>query len=391
MREDDMRVWDRRCVNRRDVLRAGIVAGASLLVACGGDRLATTPTAAPIATAAPTAAPIATATTTTTTAATTRAATVVAAPAAPTPPSLAGRPLLVYSGRNEKLVRPIIERFAAATGARVQVRYGETPELAALIIEEGGNTPADVYFVQDAGALGAVSAEGRLAKLSASILGRVDARFRSDRDDWVGMTGRARVFAYNTREYTPEALPDDIEGLTDPKFRGRVGWSPTNAPFQAMLTAHRVVKGDAATSRWLAAMRANDAKTYRDNDPLVDAIGKGEVGIGLINHYYLFNFLKERGEGFPVRNYHPRGGGPDAFLNVTGAGVLDVTKNREAAEAFVAYMLSAEAQQYFTNETSEYPLVPGVVTNPILTPLTQVKLPALDLNQLKDLRGTLVI
>lgn len=300
--------------------------------------------------------------------------------------------LIIYSGRSENLVGPLIERFEQDTGIDAEVRYGETAELAATLLEEGANSPADVFFSQDAGALGALTQAGRLARLPSDLLEPVDARFRSSSDEWVGVSGRARVLVYNTDEVQESDLPADVTGLTDPRWRGKVGWAPTNASFQAFVTAMRRLDGEDATRQWLEAMVANDVQVYDGNAPIVEAVGNGEILAGLVNHYYLYRFLAEQGDEFPARNHFFADGGADALVNVAGVGVLDTASNPDAALAFVRYLLTEAAQQYFADETVEYPLASGSATlDPRLTPLAELNPPALDLSDLSDLQGTLTL
>jgi len=238
---------------------------------------------------------------------------------------VAGEPgvLVVYSGRSESLVEPLIEEFEQKTGIKVNVRWGKTAELAATLLEEGAHTPADVFFAQDPGGLGAVST--MLTSLPDDILNRVDARFRDPKGDWVGVSGRARVVVYYTQRLAPDDLPQDLWGFTDPKWKGRIGWAPTNASFQTMLTAMRVVWGEDKAQQWLEGILANEPSVYPKNTPIVAAVGAGEVDVGFVNHYYLYRFLKEEGEDFPARNYFLPGGGPGSLVMVAGAGVLQAS------------------------------------------------------------------
>jgi len=297
--------------------------------------------------------------------------------------------LTIYSGRNENLVGPLLERYQEVSGVTVNVRYGGTAELAATIMEEGQNSPADVFFGQDAGALGALSLAGRFTQLPAEILDRVGPRFQSGSGDWVGASGRARVFVYNTEMVSMDELPNDIWELTEPQWKGKIGWAPTNGSFQAFVTAVRVLEGEDRAREWLEAMIANDVQIYAKNTPIVEATGRGEVVLGLVNHYYLYRFLAED-PGFQARNHHPSAGDAGAMINVAGVGILDTAKDQAAAEAFVAFLLSDEAQTYFSEQTNEYPLVVGIPTTAEgLLPLADVNTPDLDLTDLDDLQGTL--
>ncbi|MBI4498100.1 MAG: iron ABC transporter substrate-binding protein [Chloroflexi bacterium] len=300
-----------------------------------------------------------------------------------------GATLTVYSGRNERLVGPLLERFAQETGTDIKVRYGDTAELAATILEEGDQSPADVFLAQDAGALGALAKAGRLRTLSDALLKQVDERFRAPNGQWVGLSGRARVVAYNTKLLQPADLPDSILGFTDPKWTGKLGWAPTNGSVQAVVTALRLTEGEAGAKAWLEGIQRNQPKVYPNNIAIVDAVGKGEIGAGFVNHYYLYSFLREQGDQFPVRNYHPRAGGPGAMVNVAGIGILTTAKHTQVTERFLAFLLGKEAQQYFAQETFEYPLAPDVPTLPGLEPLSSIKAPKLDLGNLADLEGTL--
>lgn len=297
--------------------------------------------------------------------------------------------LTIYSGRNENLVDPLLKRYQEMSGVTVNVRYGGTAELAATILEEGRNSPADLFFGQDAGALGALALAGRFTQLPDEILERVEPRFRSRNDHWVGASGRARVFVYNTEMVSEEDLPDGIWALTDPQWKGKVGWAPTNGSFQAFVTAVRVLEGELRAQQWLEAMIANDVQVYPGNTPLVEAAGKGEIELGLVNHYYLYRFLAQD-PNFAAKNHHPSAADAASMINVAGVGILDTAGDPAAAEAFVAFLLSDEAQAYFFEETNEYPLATGVPTTTTgLQPLSEVNIPQLDLSQLDDLQGTL--
>ncbi len=317
--------------------------------------------------------------------------TATSVPEPTTPPLVASTQnpgkLVVYSGRSESLVGPIIEQFADATGIDVSVKYGSTSEIAATILEEGANTPADIFFAQDPGGLAAV--EPMFTTLPNDVLNLVPANFRSPDGKWIGLSGRARVIVYNTDRVSPDDLPSDLRGFTDPEWEGRIGWPPTNGSFQAMVTAMRVIWGEDETRAWLEGILANNPQIYPKNTPTVAGAGAGEIDVGFVNHYYLYRFLAEEGEGFAARNAHLSGGGPGAIILVAGAGVLDDSANSENAIKFIEFMLSPVAQQYFAGSTYEYPLVEGVNLNRLLTPLDAINAPEVDMADLGDLEGTL--
>jgi len=206
---------------------------------------------------------------------------------------------------------------------------------------------------------------------------------------WVGISGRARVVVYNTRNLTTRDLPASIADFTTPRWRGRIGWAPTNGSFQAQVTAMRLLWGNERTRRWLLGIKANAPRVYRNNTAIVAAVGAGEIDVGFVNHYYLFQFLRERGTSFPARNYFFPGPDVGNLINVAGAGVVTTSRNIAAATRLVEFLLSADAQRYFANETFEYPLVVGVAAHPLLPPLGQIRTPAVDLNHLQALEETL--
>lgn len=309
-------------------------------------------------------------------------------PTAPASPS-AGGTLTVYSGRSQELVGPLLDRFQEQSGITVEVRYGDTAELAALLLEERDNTPADVYFAQDAGALGAVSAADMLSELPPELLDRVPSAFRSPAGQWLGLSGRARVVVYDSRELSESDLPETIEGFTDPVWRGRIGWAPTNGSFQAFVTGFRQLRGEEATRDWLEGMLANEPRRYEGNSPIVQAVADGEIDVGFVNHYYLLRALAEQGDEFPVRNQYISGDDPGALINVAGVGILAASERQAAAHELLGFLLSEESQRYFATETFEYPLVAGVAGPAGAPPLENLQVPELDLSDLADLQGTL--
>lgn len=297
--------------------------------------------------------------------------------------------LTIYSGRGEALVGPLIDQFEQETGLNIEVRYGDTAEMAATILEEGDNSPADIYYGQDAGALGALARAGRLSPLPEDTLNLVEPRFRSPEGQWVGTSGRARVVIYNSAKLTETDLPDDIFGFCDSRWQGRLGWAPTNGSFQAFVTALRTVEGEERAREWLTCIQANEPVVFSGNAPIVEAVAAGEIDAGFVNHYYLFGFLKDDPD-YPARNYHFRAGDTGAMINVAGAGIVNTSDNKEAAEAFVRFLLRESSQQYFNTQTNEYPLAaPNLELNPLLVPLSQLQTPNIDLTNLEDLDGTL--
>lgn len=301
--------------------------------------------------------------------------------------------LTVYSGRNENLIAPLLAQFTEETGVQVQVVYGDTAAIANQILEEGANSPADVYIAQDAGALGALAKAGVLAALPSDVVERVPAEYVSPDGFWVGLSARARVFVYNPAQVEALGLelPTSILDLTQPEYAGLVGWAPANASFQANVTAMRLQLGEEATAQWLADMVANGTVSYgSSNTNLNVAVANGEVVFGLTNHYYMHNLKKETPD-LALEQGAFTAGDAGALVNIAGAGVLTTSDQPGLSQRLILYMLGNSAQTYFTENTSEYPLVAGVETNPALIPLADFGLPAINLSDLDDLAGTLTV
>lgn len=300
--------------------------------------------------------------------------------------------LVIYSGRNEKLVKPLLDKLEKAVGSEVEVRYGDSAELAAQIMEEGDRTKAGLFFSQDAGALGALSREGMLTKLPQSSLDEVDASYRGGAGDWVGLSGRVRVIAYNPDKIAEEKVPDSVHDVVKPEWKGKVGFAPTNASFQAFVTGMRVLEGDDATREWLKGLKAN-GKTYAHNLATLDGIEAGEVEIGLVNHYYWYERVAEKGkDNVDARLHFLPGNDPGALINVAGVGILKDSGQTGTAQKAVDYLLSKEAQTYFADTTKEYPLAAGVTsTVEDLPPFDSLESPEIDLGKLESLQETLAM
>ena len=299
-----------------------------------------------------------------------------------------GDALVVYSGRNQELVGELLDRYQKDTGAKLEIRYGDSSDLAATLLEERDNSPADVFLSQDAGALGAVEAENLLASLPRPTLDAVEPRFRSDGGRWVGLTGRARVIAYDKRELKPSELPQSVFDVPKEEWKGRVGWAPTNPSFESFVTAMRRLEGEDRARAWLEAMVANDVKAYPNNIAVRDAIANGEIDIGLINHYYVAEAVAEEGEDYPVGVFSPPGRDVGALVNVSGAAILASSEKREEARKFIDYLLSRPGQEYFAKVTKEYPLAAGVQPDPALEPFDEIRSPEIDLADLAGLQET---
>jgi iron(III) transport system substrate-binding protein len=226
--------------------------------------------------------------------------------------------------------------------------------------------------------------------LNDDLLEMVPPQYRSKEDVWIGISGRARVVIYNTTMVDAEDLPPSLLSSTDERWRGMVGWAPTNGPFQGQVTAIRILLGDDVARAWLEGMLANDVVSYPENTALVQAVVDGEVAMGLVNHYYLNEFRAENPD-IDVENHYFQAGDVGALVNVAAAGILDSSDQAELSEDFIEYLLSPTAQLYFATETYEYPLVGGIPAIEGLRPLDDLEPPDVDLSSLDDLEGTIAL
>lgn len=296
--------------------------------------------------------------------------------------------LVVYSGRNEELIAPLIEQFKTATGIAVETRYAGTTELAGQLLEEGAASPAQVFLSQDAGALGAVADAGLFTALPAATTGLVPSQYTSADGSWVALTGRARVIAYDSEKYSADEVPGDVTALVEPAWKGKVGIAPSNASFQSFVTAMRVKDGDAAAEKWLDGLVANDAKIFESNGDILEAVNTGALDLGLINHYY---WARSEQDPTTLRAQLKFGdaGSTSALVNVTGVGILGAKASNEAQQ-FVDYLLSADGQEYFLTKTYEYPL--ASTKSPANVPaLADLGGPDIDLSDLASLEQTVAL
>jgi iron(III) transport system substrate-binding protein len=298
--------------------------------------------------------------------------------------------LTIYSGRNQELVGPLLEQLEKEVGGTVEIRYAGSPELAAQLLEEGDATEADVFFSQDAGALGALDEAGRLQPLPPATLETVPAPYRADDGTWVATSARSRVIFYDPRQVPEAEVPNTLEALVDPKWKGRIGYPPTNPSWQAFVTSVRVLLGEEGARQWLTAFAANEPKRYDNNILTLDAVDRGEIALGLSNHYYWYERVAEVGlENVTARVHYVPGGSPLGLVNVAGVGIIKGTDNPEAAQKAVDFLVGPTAQQYFADVTAEYPVRAGITsTAHDLPPLDSLQPPDIDLSDLASLQQT---
>jgi iron(III) transport system substrate-binding protein len=289
--------------------------------------------------------------------------------------------LVVYSGRTSNLIGPLLEDFAEESGVSIDVRYDDSANLALLIDEEGDATPADVFISQSPGAVGYLDAAGRLEALPDEVVDLVPEGDAAADNGWVGMSGRVRTLVYNPDLVDESELPDSVLDLTEPQYAGRVALAPTNGSFQDFVTVMRDQLGDDEAAAWLEGMAAGDPPTFSDNTAIVEAVGRGEVPMGLVNHYYAFRARSEDPD-LPVENHYFPDGDLGSTLLVTGVSVVEGTDLQDEAHQLIEFLLGDEAQAFFSEETFEYPLVDGATVNPALPPFDEIAKTRVDLDEL---------
>ncbi|MCL4677325.1 MAG: extracellular solute-binding protein [Alphaproteobacteria bacterium] len=264
--------------------------------------------------------------------------------------------LTLYSGRGESLVGPLISQFEQETGIKVNVRYADTAALAILISEEGGKSPADIFWAQDAGALGEIAKNGLFDVLPEGIRAPIPEIYKNGSGYWVGTSARTRTLAYSPERAPQNFQPGSIFDLDADLYKNKLGIAPTNGSFQAFLTGMRKLYGDDKTREWLYDLKQHGVKAYANNTALLQAIADGQIDYALVNNYYLPRAL-QTDPAFPVAQTHFADGDAGNMINVAGVGILKSSKNKEAAERFITFLLSAKAQSYFADTVYEYAVV----------------------------------
>jgi iron(III) transport system substrate-binding protein len=293
--------------------------------------------------------------------------------------------ITLYNGQHEQTTAALVAAFEKRTGIEVNVRTGDEATLGDQIVQEGGSSPADVFYTENTPVLEALSERGLLAPVAPSTLAAVPRRDDSAQGDWVGVSARVSALVYNTSLVKPPELPASILELAAPKWRGRVGFAPSETDFQPLITAIAKLDGTAAAERWLKGLQAN-GRVYPANETVVTQVNNGESAVAPINHYYWYRLRDELGAGgmhSALHYYAP--GDPGDLVDVSGAAVLGSSTHRAAAQAFLAFLVSRAGQEAIVHSTSfEYPLLPGVAPASGLRPFDQVRPVALTPAELGD-------
>jgi iron(III) transport system substrate-binding protein len=214
----------------------------------------------------------------------------------------------------------------------------------------------------------------------------IESKYIAQDRSWIGVTGRVRVFAYNPEEV--RTLPASITDLTKSIYRGKIGIAPSNASFQAFVTALINEKGEAFAQKWLTNLKENDAKIYLKNSAIVEAIDQGEIDLGLVNHYYLWEVSTALGREIKVKNGYFNSGDIGNLVNVSGAGVLATSTKQKTAQELINFLTSQSIQELFVKQTHEFSLIPGAQSPQDLPDLKSLGTPLVDLGELVNIHRT---
>jgi iron(III) transport system substrate-binding protein len=296
--------------------------------------------------------------------------------------------LRIYSGRGEGLVGDLLsyldERYPDFTP---RVTYDTASALASRIDTEASNTPADVFYSVNAGALAFLAENDRPEALTDDTTDLVGEEFRADDGAWTGTSGRARTVPYNTSALSESDLPDSIMEFPDlTEYEGEIGWAPTYSSFQGFITAMVELEGEEATREWLSGMQDLGVQQYSDEFAISQAVADGDLAFGFANHYYIQRVLAGRPEAPLSTGF--TGGDAGAVFNVAGAARIAASDRQEQADLFVRHLLSSEAQEFFAVRTFEYPLVSGVEPVGRLPTIDELNVPDIDLSALSELDQT---
>ena len=302
-------------------------------------------------------------------------------------------PIILYSAQHEQMVDGLAASFTKETGIPVRIHQGEAPEVAAQIVREGANSPADVFFTENSPELVLLDEKHLLARLPASVMAQVPLHDSAPDDTWVAVLAREDVLAFNPRMIAADKLPASLLDLAKPAWKGRVAIAPTDADFLPLVEAVVLTHGREAALDWLRGLKTN-ASVFDDDEGVVAAVERGSVATGIINNYYWARLRQEVGPTKTVSRIHHFGGHDvGALINVSGAGVIAASKHKDEADRFVAFLVSHDTQAALGagDVDFEYPLATGVAPNPLLAPMSSLQPPALKPAQLGDDRNASVL
>jgi iron(III) transport system substrate-binding protein len=294
--------------------------------------------------------------------------------------------LTLYNAQHEQVVGMLTAMFTKETGIKVQVHTGEGPDIASQILQEGKDSPADVFFTENSPELILLDEQGLLAPVYPATVAKVPSRYSAADGDWLGVLARENVLDFNPRMISMSALPASLMDLAKPEWAGKVGIAPSDADFLPLVSAVIRTQGEPAALNWLNGLKAN-AKIYEDDESVVAAVARGDVAVGVVNNYYWARLETDLGpQKIHSALYHFKHGDVGGLINVSGVAILKSSKNQAAAQKFAAFLVSHQAQVALgeSEVDFEYPLVPGIAPNKLLTPFSALQPPAISVSKLGD-------
>lgn len=293
--------------------------------------------------------------------------------------------ITVYNAQHEELLDELVPVFEEKTGIDVKLRSGSDLELANQLVQEGDASPADVFLTENSPAMTLVDDAGLFAKVDQDTLDQIPAQYVPSDKSWTGFIARSTVLVYNKDAVSKDELPTSLMDLADPEWAGRVGYAPTGADFQAIVSAVVETQGEDAARQWLAGL-ADNGTELENNLVVLEQVNSGQVDVGVTYHYYWYRDQAESGEMSDDSALHFFGNqDPGAFLSVSGAGVLASSDKQDDAQEFVNFLTSEEGQQAIADSYAmEYPLNPAVTLGPPVKPFDELDPPKIDVGNLNS-------
>ncbi|RWX79088.1 iron ABC transporter substrate-binding protein [Neorhizobium lilium] len=297
--------------------------------------------------------------------------------------------LTIYNAQHEALTKEWANAFTEETGIVVTVRNGSDLEFANQIVQEGANSPADIFLTENSPAMALVDGKGLFEPVAKDTLEQVPEGFRPANGHWTGVAARSTVFAYDKTKLTEDKLPKSMLDLAKPEWKGRWAASPSGADFQAIVGAFLQLKGEEATAEWLKGMKTNFT-AYRGNSTAMKAVNAGQTEGALIYHYYYFGDQAKTGENSKnVALHYFKHQDPGAFVSISGGGILASSKHKEQAQAFLKWLTGKGGQKVLRDGTSfEYAVGKGEASNKALVPLADLQAPKVEPSTLNNAKVT---
>lgn len=299
--------------------------------------------------------------------------------------------LVVYSARNEQLIKPMFDRYTAETGVPVRFVTDDAGPLIERLAAEGANSPADILMTVDAGELWHAADRGLLQPIeSPTIDANIPASLRDPEDRWVGLSVRARTIVYSTARVKPEEL-SDYAALAGDRWKGKLCLRTSKKVYNQSLVAMLIAEyGEERTESIVKGWVANLATEPFSNDTLLmEAIAAGQCDVGLVNTYYFGRLLREKPQ-LPIKLFWADQAANGVHVNVSGAGVTTHAPHRAAAQKFLEWLSQPEAQSLFAGLNLEYPASPAVKADPAVLAWGEFKQSPMNVAKAGELQATAV-